>query len=356
MRKAVDFWRGNGIGQGMGIGVNIEKDTRALALPAGRRVGQAGHAVARAYLSRRMAEIGLQAFAGGALELPFSVAGGGEFTNLVGVLRGGGSGLDPVLIGAHYDSAIDAPSADANATGLATVLAAAEHFAESGLKRDLIVAFFDSAEAPFFATPAMGSTRFYEDHCGGIDFACVLILDLIGHDVEIEHPAAAMMPALKRLLFVFGAESDAALPGVVEWAAGEAKGLKVLATLNRYPGDRSDHHAFRLGGQRFLFLTCGEGSQYHLPGDDPEWVNFEKVRHVFALLVDLVTRIDTAEMSGEGCDPVEFEVRMLKRVIGMAYSMVLKMVGVPPLQGREDIDVVAARLVERLAGGDEPGR
>lgn len=330
-------------------GENIEADTKALALPDGRRVGQPGHDIAREFLIRRLGEIGVEPLGGTSFELPFE-RDGQRFVNLVGVVRGTEGGLDPVLIGAHYDSVIDAPCADDNATAVAVTLAAAEHFQDKRPKRDVIIALFDSEEPPYFHTEAMGSTRFYEDHCQGMRFACVIIMDLIGHDVQINHPAASMMPTLQRLLFVLGSESDAALPDVVEWAGGEAKGLKVFPTLNRYIGDMSDHHAFRLGGQPFLFLSCGQGKHYHLPTDDLKWINFDKVRHVFALVVDLARKIDSTEMTHEACDPVDFEIRMVKKLVGFPYPMMLKMAGLQPLKTREDIDELAAMLADGLVG------
>ena len=152
-------------------------DTRELALPEGRRVGQPGHTVARKYLAGRLKEIGLEPFSGNSFELPFS-GKGQSFCNLAARLPGRSPDLAPVLIGAHYDSVIDAPCADDNATAVAVVLAAAEHFAGIKLERDLIIVLFDSEEPPYFQTPLMGSTRFYEDHCAGIRFACVSIFML----------------------------------------------------------------------------------------------------------------------------------------------------------------------------------
>ncbi len=331
----------------MNAGGNIVKDTEALALPEGRRVGQPGHDAVRQYLLGRLRETGLSPFSGESFELPFS-GEGQMFCNLAGRLPGNNPGLDPVLIGAHYDSVIDAPCADDNATAVAVVLAAAEHFKEHSLERDLVVVLFDSEEPPYFRTPLMGSTRFYEDHCEGIRFACVLIMDLIGHDVEIRHSAAKLMPTLRRLVFVLGSESDAALPGVVEWAGAEAKGLKVFPTLNRYVGDMSDHHAFRLGGQPFLFLSCGQGEHYHLPSDNLDWINFDKVRHVFALVADLVRRIDSTEMTGAEFDPVEFEIRMVRKLIGPAFPVFLKMIGFRKLGSRSDLDALASILGNEL--------
>jgi len=334
-------------GIAMDAGANIVKDTEALALPEGRRVGQPGHDAVRKYLLGRMSEIGLLPFSGESFELSFS-GEGQKFCNLAGCLSGNNPGLDPVLIGAHYDSVIDAPCADDNATAVALVLAAAEHFKEHPLDRDLVVVLFDSEEPPYFRTPLMGSTRFYEDYCGGISFACVLIMDLIGHDVEITHPAAKLMPTLRRLIFVLGSESDSALPDVVEWAGAEARGLKVFPTLNRYVGDMSDHHAFRLGGQPFLFLSCGQGEHYHLPSDNLDWINFDKLRHVFALVVDLVRRIDSTEMTGAESDPVEFEIRMVRKLIGSAFPVFLKMLGFRELASRQDLDALAAILGNEL--------
>ena len=328
-------------------GGNIARDTEALALPEGRRVGQPGHAVVREYLLGRLAEIGLMPFSGEGFELPFS-GQGQSFWNLAARIPGKNPALDPVLIGAHYDSVIDAPCADDNATAVAVVLAAAEHFQENAMEREVIVVLFDSEEPPFFQTPLMGSTRFYEDHCTGIRFSCVLIMDLIGHDVEIRHEAARFMPTLRRLVFVLGSESDDALPGVVEWAGSQAKGLKVFPTLNRYIGDMSDHHAFRLGGQPFLFLSCGQGRHYHLPSDNLDWINFDKVRHVFAFVVDLVRRLDSTEMSGKPSDPAEFEVRMIRRLIGPVFPVFLKLLGLGQLKTRPDLDVLAELLSREL--------
>ena len=54
------------------IRTQLEADTRALALPEGRRVGDPGHDVAREYLLGRMEEIGLAPFHGESFELPYT--------------------------------------------------------------------------------------------------------------------------------------------------------------------------------------------------------------------------------------------------------------------------------------------
>lgn len=336
----------------------IETDTRALCLPEGRRVGLPGHDVARQYLLGRLQELGLSPFRQDQLELtytrPDAISGEpNTFSNLVGVIPGRDRDAPPLLIGAHYDSVIDAPCADDNATAVAVALSAAAQLAGAGLTRDVIIAIFDAEEPPYFHSDAMGSTRFFEDHCRGLDFGCVLIMDLIGHDVELGlGEVDDLLPHLKQLLFILGAESHVALPGVVERAAAAVKDLRVFPTLNSYIGDMSDHHAFRLGGQPFLFLSCAQGKYYHDPRDTVEWINFEKVRRVRDLVVQLMRAADAAPLDGgeKPDDPYEFEIRMIKDAIGPMLPLILAAASIGQLESRGDIDGIAAGLAGSFPG------
>jgi Zn-dependent M28 family amino/carboxypeptidase len=316
----------------MRVRQRVESDTRALALPRGRRVGQPGHAVAREYLVGRLDAIGAEPFRSG------------DFVNVIGRIPGTGDRERPILIGAHYDSVIDDPCADDNATACAVGLAAAEAFVQRPLERDVIIAFFDAEEPPFFITPAMGSIRFYEDQRDELDFAGVIIMDLIGHDVESPLPGSG----LEELLFVMGAESHPALPSIVEGASGQVNDLRVVGTLNRYVGDMSDHHAFRVGGHPYLFLSCGQGRCYHQPCDTPEWVNFDKVVRVYEFVMALARGIDADEVSAHApLVPTEaYEIRTLRRAFGPLLDGVLAMAEMPSLKTRADLD----RLVPFLAG------
>jgi hypothetical protein len=352
-------------------GDRIESDTRALALENGRRVGQPGHDVAREYLVGRLEEIGLEPFRGDSLELPFRAreAGSGEeitFTNLVGVIPGTDRSLPPVLVGAHYDSVLDAPCADDNATSVAVALAAAETFAAHPLQRDVVIALFDSEEPPYYLSDAMGSKRFYEDHCTDVNFACVVILDLISHDVELGFAPDGSLPReaednIRQLLFITGAESGGHLPGAVEAAAVSVNGLNVVPTLNAYVGDMSDHHAFRLDRQPYLFLSCGQGRYYHHPLDrldTPGWINLEKTRRVYRLVVELLREVDGGiDSEGDAAaeskpapdmpDPVdttEFEIGHLQAAFGPLLPALLKQVGLTELKTRQHIDRIAAAL------------
>jgi len=338
----------------MNAAERIEKDTRALCLEHGRRVGQRGHDIAREYLAARLAAIGLEPFASGRFELPYSAAEPGsgatvEFVNLAGIVRGREPTASPVLIGAHYDSVIDAPCADDNATAVAVVLAAAQALVDAPAARDVVIAILDAEEPPFFLTPAMGSIRFYEDHCREITFACAIVMDLIGHDVETGIPEIDVAaPDFAKLLFVLGSESHAALPSIVEHAASAGDGLRIFPTLNAYIGDMSDHHAFRLGGQPYLFLSGGQGRHYHAPEDTPDWINFDRVRRTYEFVMGLVREMDTAPLDGGARpeDPAPFEIRMIERALGPKLAMLLDLLAVDRLETRADL----SRLAHALAG------
>ncbi len=336
----------------------LAADTAALATPEGRRVGQPGHAKARHYLVGRLSELGLLPWRGDGFALRYELPHPNtklpqEFTNLVSVVPGKDRSLPPILLGAHYDSVIDAPCADDNATSVAMNLAIAEEFAAGELERDLIIALFDAEEPPHFYGQTMGSLRFYEDHCEGIGFAGVIVSDLIGHDLNlsdfgIEIPGVGLLlPQIAKTVFVLGAESGAAFPRIVEEAAAETKGIRVFPTLSRYIGAPSDHMAFERGGQPTLFLSCAQGRYYHDERDTLDWINFDKLASITGFVAACIWGIDSSPGgdADEARDPVDFELRMIRRVAGPLLPSILKRFGIAMPTTREEMDKLVGSLL-----------
>jgi hypothetical protein len=379
----------------------LQDDTAALAMKNGRRVGTPGHEIAMNYIHDRMEKIGLEPYIGDGFMLPYAAqvrkstisqaeyhqssfemdeesiwreelaAELGElnsssvcvdelteqsFCNLIGVIPGKDRSLPPLLIGAHYDSVIDAPCADDNATSVALNLAIAEAFVNRPLERDLIIAFFDAEEPPYFLGPCMGSNRFYQDHCQSIQFAGVIITDLIGHDLDVSgggNRFGSKIPGMglatrhfSEFVFLMGAESDGVFPEVVEKVADGRKGLRILPTLNRYVGNMSDHHAFEQAGQPFLFLSCAQGMYYHHPKDDLEWINFDKLAKISEFVRDLLAQLDLtpAGNAPDAKDPYEFESRMIQKAVGKPMSLLAKAFGHEIPKTRESITRFVSNL------------
>lgn len=326
---------------------NLRRDVETLATPVGRRVGNPGHAVARDYLIERLKGLKLLPYRGESFELPYRVAGQ-DFQNIVGVVPGTERSLRPLLIGAHYDSVIDSYCADDNAAAVAIAISAAEALTASRISRDVVIALFDAEEPPYFQTSSMGSTRFYEDQKLPAGFAAVLIMDLVGHDVTF---GGLPLPSERAadLLFVTGAESHSDLATVVRSAVAQAE-IPVVATLNDYVGDMSDHHVFRLNDVPFLFLSCGHWEHYHKRSDTPDRLNYAKMGRIRNLLVDWVRNLDGQDLARgvTDTDTVDLEIELLNRAFGPALPVLLPLIGLRRLETRTDLDRLAQVLTGRF--------
>ncbi|MDC0313289.1 M28 family peptidase [bacterium] len=330
----------------------LEKDVRELCLPCGRRVGTKGHEVAEQWVEKRLQEIGCITYRSDSFSLPYEVEGIG-FKNFVGVIPGKNRNLSPVLIGAHYDSVIDAPCADDNGASVAISLAVANAIAQSrGLERDLLVAIFDAEEPPYFQGECMGSIRFYEDQIDerGIHFA--VISDLVGHDITFPKSVTKRLPAAKLLTspfapltFMTGAESHPELPKVLE-KIDTPKGMKLIATLNEYVGDMSDHGIFRLNNVPYVFLSCGRWEHYHQPSDTPEKLNYKKMGAITKYCVEICQAAAQTSLSETklGADTLDYEMQTWRTALGLMRRPIAKMFGISDFNNRESINKAASAL------------
>jgi hypothetical protein len=333
---------------------SIRADTLALSLPGGRRVGTPGHDEAILIIESRMARIGLVPFRGEEFRLSYTgrdpiVGPEMRLTNLVGVLPGRDPSASPLLLGAHFDSFLAAPSTDDNAASVAVLLAAAEQMSTSGPSRDILFAFFDAEESPFFGTALMGSEQFLQEQAGERRPACAVILDMVGHPAETGlRGSDLLLPASGELLFVTGAESSPELPAALETAAGRVSGLRIVPTLNRYVGDTSDHRAFRSAGIPFLFISSGPGKCCHTTRDTPDCVSFPRLGRVLGIVLSLSFLLDGVAIRPAGDSPRDtsaFESRMLRKAVGWPLPLLLRLLGLPGrLRCRADLDALSERL------------
>ncbi len=287
-----------------------------------------------AFLLDRLRATGLEPY-GASFDLPYR-ANCASFTNLVGVARGHDRSSAPLLIGAHYDTAGDLPGADDNAAAVAIALEVADRLVTVPAARDVLIALFDAEEPPYFQGPSMGSTWFYGHQRQGAIHAA-FVMDLVGHAVPF--------PDHEDVVFVTGVESDADLEHTIA-ALPDIDGLQVMTALNRYVGDMSDHHVFRLHEVPYLFLTCGRWRHYHTADDTPEKLDYAKMARI-ADLVEAIVR----DVGGRGAtgasdehDPtLATDLATMRRAMGPT----LERMGMP-LRDRADIERVAAYLMGRL--------
>ncbi len=343
----------------------LRNDVERLALPSGRMVGSEGHAIARAYLVERLGQVGLHPYVGDSFCLPYA-SEAGALVNVAGVVRGRDACKRPVLVGAHYDSVIPAPCADDNCAALAIALSAAGILQRRRPTRDVVIALFDAEEPPRFLGPGMGSIRFYEDQMKPEGVHAAVIMDLVGHDVVIPFgylrgnrladALASRFPRLDRwevalpivrdLLFITGAESHPAFARAMEKVKLPRR-LRLIATLNDYVGDMSDHGVFRQNGVPYLFLSCGRWPHYHAPTDTPDRLNYRKMHRIVKYLVRLVESLCDARLEErrESAATVDFEIRCLKQALGPILPFALRILGIERLETRQDLSDLAGALL-----------
>ena len=284
----------------------LRRDVERLALPGGRAVGTSGRAGAQAHLVGRLAELGLVPY-GDTFALPYAL-GGQRFANLVGVAPGVDRVTAPVLIAAHHDTVPDTPGADDNAAAVAIALEVAARLRARPAARDVLIALFDAEEPPYFHTSRMGSTHWFGHQRRGPVHAAI-VLDLVGHAVPI--------PGIEDLLAVTGMESDPGLEDVVR-ALPADHGLQLVTALNRYVGDMSDHHVFRLNEVPYLFLSCGRWSHYHAPTDVPDVLDYAKMARIADVTEALVRGAADRALDGpwEGYDTTATDVATVNAALG----------------------------------------
>ncbi len=284
----------------------LRRDVERLALPDGRVVGTTGHAHAQAHLIARLAELDLEPY-GDAFALPYA-AGGQHFANLVGVAPGLDRDAVPMLIAAHHDTVPGTPGADDNAAAVAIALEVGARLRERPAARDVLIALFDAEEPPYFHTSRMGSTYWHAHQCRSPVHAAV-VLDLVGHAVPV--------PGLEDLLAVTGMESDPGLEDVVR-ALPADHGLQLVTALNRYVGDQSDHHVFRMNEVPYLFLSCGRWTHYHAPTDVPDALDYPKMARIANVVEALVRGTAERDLKGpwEGYDTTATDVATINAALG----------------------------------------
>jgi hypothetical protein len=306
-------------------------DIRHICRP--RPVGSRVHDEVRDFLLHTLQQMDLQPYDGRQFLWPYHSEGKETLANLLAVLPGADPALPPILLGAHYDTVPGTPGADDNAAAIWVVLDAVAGMKPGTLKRSVNVAIFDAEEPGYFLGPLMGSTVFYQSQMKG-QVHCAFIFDLVGHDVPV--------PGIEDLVFITGMESHRSLENVLNKTLPDP-GIRIVTALNRYVGDMSDHHVFRVHGEPYLFFSCGHWQHYHMPTDTPEKLNITKMGVLSAYIRKLLIACDNAEFPGDKSnshkgEPVYDTTATDLKFMNANLGPVLKRIGASPLTSRSDID------------------
>jgi len=262
----------------------------------GRAAGSPGGVAARAWVLERFQSIGLQPVSGSYV-FPFTftrmTAAGrvsGEGANVIGMCVGTDPKAPVFVVSAHYDhvgvrNGALHPGADDNASGVAVMLAVAEHCRKAPFTRTVVFAAFDAEEAglqgakAFVITPPLPKER----------IALNVNLDMVSRSD-------------KREIFVAGTypwpHLKAPLEGVAKRAPitvlfGHDKPVAIAGGVDDWT-NQSDHGPFNDAKIPFVYFGVEDHADYHKPTDTADKVNRGFFVDVAETVLDAVLQLDAA--------------------------------------------------------------
>jgi hypothetical protein len=233
---------------------------------------------------------------------PFQ-ADGQEVRNIEAVIEPAAAGARTLVVGAHYDSAFEAPGANDNGTGSAAILELARLLADLRRRASLRIrlVLFVNEEPPFFKTDRMGSFVYARRlKASGEPVMGMISLETLGYYSDQPHsqkyppPLGLLYPNTGNFVAFVGLTSSrswvreavrsfraaAAFPSVGGTAPGAIPGI-----------DWSDHWAFEQVGIPALMLTDTAPFRYpyyHTREDTPDKVDYERLARVVSGLEGMI--------------------------------------------------------------------
>jgi hypothetical protein len=232
------------------------------------------------------------------------VIGDAVLQNVEAHVSGGEHGSQTIVVGAHFDTAVGTPGADANASGVAAVLELARVFHDKTPKRGIRFAFFTDEEAPHFGTDHMGSLVYAKELLTqGLQIVGMLSLEGLGAYSAAPNSEHAPPELANRLPttadFVAVVANEASRP-LLEQVTGSLKKHGPVPVFGdvfdpAFPfASASDHSSFWKLGLPAVMVTDTASvrySHYHAKTDLPAELDFDRMARVVTALEAVVAEI-----------------------------------------------------------------
>lgn len=235
------------------------------------------------YIERRLAELGYRVEA-----QPYDVT---EWTvrNLETAIEPRGPATSSIVIGAHYDSAGDAPGANDNGSGVAMTLELARLLKDIRPSRTrLRLVFFVNEEPPYFMTEDMGSVHYARMLAARKEPVSAMIsLETLGYFSDApgtqKYPAPFGAVFADKGNFVAFVGMPMSRPLVSEVMASFRRHTDFPSIGGVAPGfitNWSDHGSFTEQGFQAMMITdtaLFRYPHYHKPSDTPDKLDYERL-------------------------------------------------------------------------------
>lgn len=227
--------------------------------------------------------------------------------NLDAELPGQTSPADIIVVGAHYDTVLETPGANDNASGVAALLELARLLRHEKHQRSIRFVAFTNEEPPFYFTDDMGSSR-YAKRCRekNEQITAMLSLETLGY--YSEQPGSQRYPFPFSLLYPDTADFIAFVGNttsqklVRQSIASFRRTAKLPSEGLAAPGfirgiGWSDHWSFWKAGYPAIMITDTaffRYAPYHTESDTPEKLDYERMTLLVQGLVAVITDLADA--------------------------------------------------------------
>ncbi len=238
--------------------------------------------------------------------LPYEAAGI-QVRNIEAEIRGSAATPAVLIVGAHYDSVINSPGANDNASGVAALLELARLFNPGEVKQTLRLVAFVNEEPPMFKTSRMGSWIYAQQlRRSGDRLAGMISLETIGYYTSVPLSQKFPLPMLRLfyprrgdfLALVGNQKSrDLLKRGIRLFRQHAALPSQGIVAPGWLPGiDWSDHWSFWKIGCPAIMVTdtaLFRYPYYHDSKDTPDKLNYTAYTRVVSGLHAMIRALAT---------------------------------------------------------------
>lgn len=221
------------------------------------------------------------------------------YKNIIATAEGINSKKNWLIIGAHYDSAVDSPGADDNGSGISVMLEVARVLRNTPFIKNLkFVAFTLEEPQPFSMNFLIGSSHFVKKMKRLKYKYEAIILESVGYSSKKEGsqhlPAFVKGPSVGDFLGVIGNKKSIPLLRLFDEAKKAVPTLNLItykAPMNGWlviETRFSDHAPFWNAGYQAVMLTdtaMFRNPYYHTPWDTPDKLDFSFMKDTAKVIV-----------------------------------------------------------------------
>ncbi len=232
--------------------------------------------------------------------------GGVQVANIEVTFKGQREPNQIVVLGGHYDTVSDSPGANDNASGVALLMAVAEHLKANPPERTVRVVFFVNEEAPFSFGIQMGS-KVYAERCKNRkdNIVAMIAIDSVG--CYSNAPGSQHFPSLigsslpsTANFIAFGSNlaNSRLLDLVVSVFQSQSQFPSIGAASDSKMALRGDHAPFIWKGYPAILMSDTSefrDKTYHRPNDTPDHLNYADMARMVGGFVKTVEKLGSLE-------------------------------------------------------------